>query len=219
MGGLIDLTGQKFGKLTVLRFSKFDSNYSSIWECLCECGNTAHVHTYVLRKGYSKSCGCSKNSAISAANKRHGMIDTRFYHIWQNMKNRCINTKHNAYKHYGERGITVCNRWLKFENFYGDMYESYQLHVKEFGEIQTSIDRIDSDGNYESSNCRWATQKEQNSNRRNNRKFKAISYEGIEYISNNQTQFAKEHKLQQGNISLCLNKQRISTKGWVFEYI
>jgi hypothetical protein len=85
------------------------------------------------------------------------------------MKKRCLLPTNGGYKNYGARGINVCERWLKFENFKEDMYESYLKHVEEFGEKNTSLDRIDVNGNYEPSNCRWVTLEEQNNNRNNNR--------------------------------------------------
>ena len=94
--------------------------------------------------------GCSKTKKLP-----------RFYNIWKSMKQRCLDKKHIAFKRYGGSGITVCKRWIKFENFMEDMLESYSKHVKEFGERQTTIDRINNEGNYELSNCRWATWLEQ----------------------------------------------------------
>lgn len=102
---------------------------------------------------------------------KHGLSRSRFYKIWGSMKARCLNEKHVHYGNYGGRGITICDKWLEFEGFMGDMYESYLKHCEDFGEDNTSIDRINSDGIYELNNCRWATNKEQQRNLRNNVKF------------------------------------------------
>ena len=105
-----------------------------------------------------------KNNKI---NVTHNMSYTRFYKIWQSMKIRCYNKKAINYCDYGARGISICKEWLEsFENFRDDMYEKYLEHCKDFGEKDTSIDRIDVDGNYELNNCRWATTEEQNYNQR-----------------------------------------------------
>lgn len=96
------------------------------------------------------------------------MRKTRFYRIWMGMKTRCFNKNHAWFKHYGGRGITVCKGWLDFEVFMGDMFESYQLHVKNFGEMNTSLDRINSNIGYSKKNCKWATKLEQSNNARNN---------------------------------------------------
>jgi hypothetical protein len=99
-------------------------------------------------------------------NYRHGMKGTRFYNIWCGIKIRIFTHSHTSYKWYGGRNIKICDRWLKFENFRDDMYESYLEHCKKYGKKDTSIDRINTFGNYYKENCRWATQKEQTNNTR-----------------------------------------------------
>lgn len=99
---------------------------------------------------------------------KHGMYETRFYGIWERMKERCLNKKHTSYSRYGARGITVCKSWLKFKNFYRDLYESYSIHVDKYGEKNTTLNRIIGTKGYSKRNCNWATYKEQAKNMSSN---------------------------------------------------
>ena len=156
----LDVIGKRFGKLTILKYS-FTKNYRKYYLCKCDCGNEKNIYIHSILRGSTRSCGCIKGVV-------HGMYGTRFYTIWQQMKDRCSNKNNNNYHDYGDRGITVCDRWKNsFLAFKEDMYESYLKHCEEHGEKNTSIDRIDVDGNYEPNNCRWATLVEQNNNKRN----------------------------------------------------
>lgn len=158
-----DLTGQKFGKLTVKSFSEVKDQVA-IWECVCECGNAVKVQGGSLVTGGTRSCGCLKkeNSA-----KTHELSHTRIYNIWKNMVRRCFCEDSGEYKNYGGRGITVCNAWIGEEgvkNFYDwSMENGYKEEL--------TIDRIDVNGNYEPSNCRWADWETQNYNKRTTRRF------------------------------------------------
>jgi hypothetical protein len=144
-----DITGQKFGKWLVIKTS--EKKYKSLhYECKCECGNLRNIDGYRLRKNKAISCR-------QCQNKTHGLSYTSTYKVWRDMKNRCNRPQMKCYKDYGGRGIIVCERWLKFESFLQDMGE------KPDG---LQIDRIDNNGNYEPSNCRWVTPKINVGNRR-----------------------------------------------------
>jgi hypothetical protein len=155
-----DLTGQKFGRLTVVGFAGVVKKRRS-WECVCDCGGIIVTAASRLKNGYCKSCGCLKSEADSIRFAKHRKRFSREYNTWTHMKQRCFNPKNAAYKDYGERGITVCKRWIdSFEDFLSDVGEA---PGKEY-----MIDRIDNNGNYEPGNVRWALSSTQNSNKRNN---------------------------------------------------
>lgn len=148
--------GQKFGRLTVL----VRNEELKKWDCICDCGCLVSVESGKLNNGNTKSCGCYARDMAVNATKSHGMSDSKIYNVWKAMRKRCFNPKNKSFKYYGGRGITVCEEWNdSFQAFYDwALKNGYQEGLQ--------IDRINNDGNYEPSNCRWVSAKENNSHRR-----------------------------------------------------
>lgn len=165
MGKFIDLTGQRFGRLIVIKRVENNKNNKVQWLCKCNCGNITYLSTSALTTGNTKSCGCLKHEGKS--NLKHGKTKTRLYHIWNGMKQRCFNPKTIKYHNYGGRGIIVCESWQKdFMSFYE--WAICNGYDENKSRKQQVLDRIDNNGNYEPNNCRWITQSENCRNRNNN---------------------------------------------------
>lgn len=148
-----NLAGKTLGRLTAIEYIK-----PSKWSCLCSCGNSVVVPAHNLLNGTAKSCGCIRTEKLVERRKSHGMTNTPTYIAWCNMKQRCYKPDWAGYKNYGARGITVCDRWTdSFENFLADM------GVRPDG---FSLDRVDSNGNYDLDNCRWVDWSTQMNNQR-----------------------------------------------------
>lgn len=162
---IIDLTGEKIGRLTVLKYHGKDKHNHKLWECICSCGNTVIATTSNLR-GTTTSCGCYNADRI----KTHGESSTRRYQIWADMKDRCDNPNNPEYAEYGGRGITYCSEWKAYEGFMLTSPEGYDDTL--------TLDRRDTDGNYCPENCRWATMSTQNHNRRKRDGCKSV-YIGV----------------------------------------
>jgi hypothetical protein len=162
----ISLVGEKFGKLTITEWAgKWNTvcdpnkrgQCENFWVCFCECGDAEHnpviAMTRWLTKGNTSSCGCNR--------RKHLMTNTRLYHVWSSMIARCTNPKNRSYSEYGGRGIAVCDLWRhSFKDFSADMGDPPTA--------RHTLDRTDNDLGYDPSNCRWATSKQQNRNRRSN---------------------------------------------------
>ena len=159
MGKFEDKTGKVYGDLTVLKRvsnrKQPNGKTQVYWLCQCTCGNTVIVRSTCLNSGNTTSCGCTEHRI------KHGMSRSRIYRIWVGIKSRCNNEKHYWYSYYGGRGIQVCDEWKN------DFISFYNWAINNGYQDNLSIDRINNNGNYEPTNCRWTTSKEQLENRRN----------------------------------------------------
>ena len=191
---MIDLLHQKFGKLKVIEFDKVAvspcGSKNVKWICLCDCGNKVSVLAQSLKrpaKLATISCGCARE----ASKVIHNKCSTGTYYSWNAMKSRCLYEKFPSFKRYGGRGITFCKEWALFENFYKDMGDR---------PVGKTLDRINVDGNYELSNCRWATRKEQaNNTSKNNR----IEFNGE---INNISQWAEKMDMSVASLTKRISK-------------
>jgi hypothetical protein len=164
----IDMAGQRFGRLLVVKRTGLTSDRSAIWLCECDCGSVAHVPRHALARGLTKSCGClaketlmTRLATAQEANTKHGQSKslTKLYRAWGYMNTRCYNKNCISFKNYGGRGIQVHPEWRL-------SFLAFAEHIGEPPTSKHSVDRIDVNGNYEPGNVRWATPSEQAKNRR-----------------------------------------------------
>jgi len=153
------MIGIKYNRLTALKEVRM-GNRGMIYLFQCDCGNQKELCSSAVRSGHSKSCGCLRVETTSQNNTTHGAVNSSSYQTWQAMKTRCLNPKSSSYKNYGDRNITICDKWMSFEGFFEDMGERPDGY---------SLDRIDNNKGYSKENCRWATPAEQNRNTRQNK--------------------------------------------------
>lgn len=191
----IEMQGLSFGRLLV-NHQIPSRNGKVFWLCNCICGKSTNVSTTDLRSGHTKSCGCLSKEIAKERQTTHGKRYIPEYRTWCKMKERCYNKADINYHYYGERGIKICDRWIQsFQFFYDDMgNRPTPLH---------SIDRLDNNGNYEPSNCRWATPIEQCRNRRSSR---VLEYNGV---SKTLIEWANELNVSSANILKHLSNGRL----------
>lgn len=194
----LDLTGQRYGMLSVLSFAGRVGKSQALWKCLCDCGAEAVVRLGNLRNGHTRSCGCERVATTTKSKTTHGMYGTPEHASWSNMLTRCGNPSNPKYKDYGGRGIEVCERWLhSFENFLADMGARPP---------NTTLGRVDNNGHYSRSNCEWQTLIEQGRNRRNTALF----------LYNGKLATVPEHCESIG-LKPSTVRSRIYTYGWPIE--
>lgn len=157
MGKYIDLTGQRFGRLVCVKDAGRNNNGGVLWKCICDCDMVVVVSNGALRSGGTVSCGCLRKEKTLKSSTTHGMSNTPTYHTWVGMIQRCTNPNSPDYHYYGARGVKVCKHWLKFDNFFKDMGERPK---------GLTLERKNTNGDYNLSNCKWASWVEQNRNRR-----------------------------------------------------
>ena len=201
----IDLTGQIFGRLKVLKKHGINKRGETLWICECSCGELTKATTYQLRSGSKKSCGCLKNEMGKINFTKHGESHSRLHSLWTGVKSRCNNPNHKQYKDYGGRGIKVCEEWDKnFISFRDFMLSIGYDEALPIGE--QTIERINVNGNYEPSNCKLITKREQNFNKRCNHK---VTYKGV---TKTLVEFAEEYNLDVENLY-----NRINNYGYTIE--
>lgn len=161
----IDLTGKRYGRLTVVEYAGKTNNGKTLWKCNCDCGEIAIIRSDRLKSGETKSCGCERKEKSAERMTIHGNSCKRLYKIWRGIINRTSNPKTKVYERYGARGILICEEWKK-------SFETFERWALENGYEDTlTIDRINSNGDYCPENCRWTDWKTQENNRRNVKKF------------------------------------------------
>jgi len=211
--------GFKNNRLTFIRdtdpyIDKKGNKYKQVYVvCSCTPKKEFIVRRDMFVNGFVKSCGCWNAEKAKERMTTHGISNTRVYFIYKDMKRRCYSPQRKNYKHYGGRGITICDEWLNspLEFYNWAMNNGYESHL--------TIDRIDNDGNYCPENCQWITREDSTKKQVYDRGqlIEGIDPQGKSYIFINKSEFAREHELQSTKISAVINGKRNHHKGWVFK--
>lgn len=191
-----DITGNRYGMLTVISMEMTNGGHGSLWKCRCDCGNELLVRADALKTGHTRSCGCYNFSGMPRV--RHGMTNTRLHRVWNAMKQRCGNPNNSAYKNYGARGINVCDEWNGLHGF--DSFAEWALKNGYAEELE--IDRIDNNKGYSPDNCRFVSHRENMNNTRANR------YVEIDGVRMSLAEAAEKYGLKPDTV-----RSRIA-KGW-----
>lgn len=210
-----DLTGQRFGKLTVLEFDHRGIEYGqarNFWKCQCDCGNITIISQHKLVTNGKKSCGCLHAEVMHKIKTVHGERHTKLYNTWVNMKNRCLNKNVACYERYGGKGIQVCDEWLEYKNF------SEWAHASGYQEGLT-IERIDPTGDYCPNNCEWISFVE-NCRRAGQKDCWGKNLETGEYVEfHGIKDFADSRGLSNKAIDRVLHNKAKTHKNWTFGYL
>ena len=177
---ITNIKGKKFGRLTAIEFVEIDKFHRAIWKCMCSCGKECKVAYSSLKSGNTMSCGCIHDELFKKnrfRHDKHNLSNSRIFHIWTGMKQRCYNKNSPKFHRYGGRGISVCDEWLH------DFQAFYDWSMDHGYDDDLTIDRINNNGNYDPSNCRWATRKEQTRNRSITKKISIAEIAEIDGIS------------------------------------
>lgn len=163
-----DLTGKRFGRLTAIERAGTTKDRHATWLCKCDCGNVVIVCSRDMTTGHTKSCGCLNREQTAAINATHLKSGERLYRVWLKMRERCNTTSNKNFKHYGGRGIKICEEWNDYTVFRTWALDNGYDKNAPFGKC--TLDRINNNGNYEPLNCRWVDMKIQANNKRNSKK-------------------------------------------------
>ena len=216
-----DIVGERFGKLTVIDYLGFYNKNNKgrkehYYSTKCDCGKEANeIQRRNLTNGNTNSCGCVFKEILLDRITTHGLSNHRIYEIYNGMKQRCYNENNENYKHYGGRGISICDEWFDENGF----INFYNWSKNNGYEEDLTIDRVDVNDGYRPSNCRWATKKEQVVNRRKEKIPIAISPNKEIYVIDCLEDFIKDNSFDRFTVYKCLNGEYRQHKGWQFEYI